>query len=82
MDHQPSPGTAGKEATDRQSAGETRRPPGAGSAPEPAAVTWARARLREQIQQAGAALAPAAQTANTHTRDTDRTPLADKEPEP
>jgi hypothetical protein len=45
-------------------------------------VTWAHTRLRDQIQQAGAGLAPAAQTANMHTRDTDRTPLADKEPEP
>jgi hypothetical protein len=82
MDHQSSPGPAGRAATDRQPTVEACRAPGARSTPEAAAVTWARARLREQIQQAGAALAPAAQTANTQTRETDRTPLADREPEP
>ena len=52
------------------------------SAPEPAPVTWARAQLREQIQQAGSALAQAAEPANRQTRTTDRPPLADMEAEP
>jgi hypothetical protein len=82
MDHPPSPGTAGKVTADRQPAGEPCLPPDARSAPEPAAVTWARARLREQIQQAGAAPAPAAQPTNRQTRKTRRAPLADREPEP
>ena len=51
------------------------------SAPEPAPVTWARAQLREQIQRAGSALAPAAEPANRQTRMTDRPPLADMEAE-
>jgi hypothetical protein len=45
-------------------------------------VTWARAQLREQIQRAGSALAPTAETANRQTRKTDRPPLADMEAEP
>ena len=52
------------------------------NAPDPAAVTWARAQLRERIQQAGAALGPAAETAHRQTREADRSPLADREPEP
>jgi hypothetical protein len=65
-----------------------RRAPEAGraqdgkSAPEPAPVTWARAQLREQIERAGSALAPATEPANRQTRQTDRPPLADMEAEP
>jgi hypothetical protein len=44
-------------------------------------MTWARAQLREQIQQAGSALAQAAEPANRQTRRTDRPPLADMEAE-
>jgi hypothetical protein len=82
MDNQPSPRTAGKVTTDRQPAGEPSRAPDARSAPEPAAVTWARARLRQQIQRAGSALPPSAQPTNRHPRKTDRSPLGDREPEP
>jgi len=66
----------------RQRAAEAGRAQDARSTPEPPAVTWARAQLREQIQRTGAALAPAAQRANRQTRETDRTPLADREAEP
>ncbi len=66
----------------RRRAAEADRAQHARSAPEPAAVTWARAQLREQIQRAGAALAPAAQPANRQTRQTDRSPMADREAEP
>jgi hypothetical protein len=52
------------------------------SAPDPATVTWARAQLREQIQRAGAALAPTAQPTNRQQHEMDRSPLADREPEP
>jgi hypothetical protein len=52
------------------------------NAPDPVPVTWARAQLRERIQQAGAALDPAAETARRQLREADRTPLADREPEP
>ena len=50
--------------------------------PDPAPLTWARAQLRERIQQAGAALAPTTEPADRPTREADRTPLADREPEP
>ncbi len=66
----------------RRRAADAGRAQDARDAPEPAAVTWARAQIREQIQRAGAALAPAAQPANTQTRETDRSPLADREAEP
>jgi hypothetical protein len=49
------------------------------SAPGPAAVTWARAQLRERIQWEGAALAPNTQPANKQIRQTDRSPLGDME---
>lgn len=52
------------------------------SAAEPPAVTWARARIREQIRHAGAALTATSKTADKHTPEPDRSPLADREPEP
>jgi len=52
------------------------------NAPDPVPVTRAPAQLRERIQQAGAALDPAAETARRQLREADRTPLADREPEP
>jgi hypothetical protein len=66
----------------RRRAAEAGRAQDGRNAPEPAAVTWARAQLRDQIQRAGSASAPAAQPANTQARDTDRSPLADREAEP
>jgi len=45
----------------------------------PGAETWTHARLRERIQQAGAALAPATDPAHTQKREPDRVPLADWE---
>jgi hypothetical protein len=82
MDHQPGPGTAGRVTTDRQPADKADSARDDGRAPEPAADTWARAQLRERIQQAGAALAPTAQPADRRTREMDRSPLADREAEP
>ncbi len=66
----------------RQRAAETGRARGAKPAPEPAAVTWARAQLRQRIQQAGAALIPTAQPMDRQTREIDRSPPPDREPEP
>jgi hypothetical protein len=48
----------------------------------PGAETWTHARLRERIQQAGAALAPATEPAHTQEREPDHAPLADWEAEP
>jgi hypothetical protein len=48
----------------------------------PGAETWTHARLRERIQQAGAALAPATDPAHTQEREPDHAPLADWEAEP
>jgi hypothetical protein len=81
MDHQPGPGTAGALTTDRQPADKAGSARNEG-APEPAVITWTRAQLRERIQQAGAALDPAAQPADRQTREIDRSPLADMEAEP
>ena len=66
----------------RRRAAEAGRAKDGRSAPEPTPVTWARAQLREQIQRAGPALAPAAEPTNRQTRNTDRPPLADLEAEP
>lgn len=70
----------------RQIAGQppTRRDPAQdpARAPEHATVTWARAQLREQIQQAGAALTATPSTADRSTPEADPSPLADREPEP
>jgi hypothetical protein len=52
------------------------------STPEPAALTWTRAQLRERIQQAGAALAPAAEPAGRSGREPEHSPAEDREPEP
>jgi hypothetical protein len=52
------------------------------NAPEPAAVTWTRAQLRERIQQTGAALAPAAEPAHRRTREPEHSPVEEREPEP
>ena len=81
MDHQPGPRTAGTATTDRQpqdKAGSARDE----RAPEPAAITWTRAQLRQRIQRTGPALAPTAQPTDKQTRETDRSPLADMEAEP
>jgi hypothetical protein len=50
------------------------------SAPE--AETWTHARLRERIQQAGAALAPATEPAHAQEHAPDHAQLADWEAEP
>ena len=50
--------------------------------PDPAAMTWARAQLREQIQRAGAELAPALPSPGKQPSEADRSPYADREPEP
>ena len=65
-----------------QRAAKAGRAPGTRPAPEAAAVTWARAELRKQIQQVGAVMPPATQPASKQTRETDRIPLADREAEP
>jgi hypothetical protein len=54
----------------------------AGSAPAPVAVTWARAQLRERIQQGWAALDPAAEPAFWRACEPGHSPLADREVEP
>jgi hypothetical protein len=82
MDHQPGPGTAGAVTTDRQPADKAGSARDNKHAPEPAAITWTRAQLRERIQRAGAAPDPTAQPAGGQTREMDRSPLADREPEP
>lgn len=51
-------------------------------APDPAAVTWARAQLREQIQRAAAELDPALQSPGKQPTEADPSPYADREPEP
>jgi hypothetical protein len=60
----------------RQRTAETSPAPDARSTPEPAPVTWTRAELRERIQHTGCALA----AIHRQTRETDRPPLADREP--
>jgi hypothetical protein len=50
--------------------------------PDPAAVTWARAQLREQIQRAGNELDPALQSPGKQPSQADPSPYADREPEP
>ncbi len=82
MDHQPDPGTAGAVATDRQPADKAGIARDDERAPEPAAITWTRAQLRERIQRAGPTLVRAAQSADRPTCEMDRSPLADREPEP
>jgi hypothetical protein len=82
MDHQPRPGTADTVTTDQQppdKAGSARNDE---RAPEPAAITWTRAQLRERIQRAGTAPDPTAQPTDRQTRERNRAPLADREPEP
>lgn len=58
--------------------------PAGNSAGAPASpnVSWTRAQVRDRIQRAGAELAPAAEPPDSHTRKTDRSPYADREPEP
>ena len=81
MDHQPGPETADTVTTDRQLADNAGSARDDERAPEPAAITRTRAQLREQIQRAGAAPDPTAQPTHRQTRETDRAPLADREPE-
>jgi hypothetical protein len=66
----------------RQRAAETGRAKAARNAPEPAAVTWTRAQLRDQIQRAGVSLAPAAAPVHRRTHEPEHAPLADREAEP
>ena len=47
----------------------------------PSNVSWARAQLRERIQRAGTEPAPAHHSPG-HPREADRSPYADREPEP
>jgi hypothetical protein len=63
----------------RQRTAEARRAQDARSALERAPVTWARAQLREQIQQAGAASAPATEPAHRRSHEPEHSPLADRE---
>jgi hypothetical protein len=67
---------------DRSWAAKAARAPGTRSAPEPVGATWARAELREQIQRIWGEEAQAAEPANMQTREIDRSPTADREPEP
>jgi hypothetical protein len=82
MNHQPGPGTADTATTDRQPTGKAGTARNDERALESAAITWTRAHLLEEIQRAGAALALTAQPADEQTREMDRSPLADREPEP
>jgi hypothetical protein len=82
MDHQPGPGTADRATTDQQPADKAGGTRDDERTPEPAAITWTRAQLREQIQRAGAALAATAQYTDRQTCEMDRSSLADREPEP
>jgi hypothetical protein len=52
------------------------------TAREPAAVTWARAQLREQIQRTGATPGAGHPARGQADARTDRSPLADREAEP
>jgi hypothetical protein len=82
MDHQPGPRTAGKVTTDQQPTDEAGHAKDHRRAPEPAAITWTRARLQEQIQHSGAALASIGRAADRQTHDAERPSLADMEAEP
>jgi hypothetical protein len=82
MNHKQGPRTAGAVTTDRQPTGEAGHARDPGHATEPAAITWTRARLREQIQQSRAALDPIVGTADRQTHDAKRSPFADMEAEP
>jgi hypothetical protein len=76
-------GSRGKEAADtRRRTAEADRASDTLSIPDPAAVTWTRAQLRERIQRVGAELAPTAQLSDRQTREADPSPYADREPEP
>jgi hypothetical protein len=66
----------------RRRAAEAGRAQYASSAPEHAPVTWARTQLRERIQRAGAAPAPAAEPAHRRTHEPEHSPLADREAQP
>jgi hypothetical protein len=50
--------------------------------PDPAAMTWARAQLREQIQRAAAELGPPLQPPGKQPSEADPSPYPDREPEP
>jgi hypothetical protein len=65
----------------RQGPAKARHAPGTTSAPEPAGVTWAHAELRDQIQRIWDGESPA-QPAIRQVRDTDRSPVPDREAEP
>jgi hypothetical protein len=82
MDHQPRPEAADTGTTDRQPADKAGTARNDEHAPQPAALTWTRAQLREQIQRAGTAPDPTAQPTDRKTREINRSPLADREPEP
>lgn len=66
----------------RQRAADAGRAQDARSTQERAPVTWARAQLRERIQRAGAALAPAVEPAHRRTHEPEHSPVADREAEP
>ena len=82
MDHQSGPDTAGTVTTHRQPTDKAGCARDDERAPEPAAITWTRAQPRERIQRAGPTLVPAAKPTDRPTREIDRSPLADREPEP
>jgi hypothetical protein len=68
--------------TDRQPANQADRAQDARGAPEPAALTWARAELRERVQRPRAVLPPIAETADRQPHEAEHSPLADMEAEP
>jgi hypothetical protein len=82
MDRQPGPEDPGSVTSDRRPTDKAGSARDDQRAPEPAAVTWTRAQLREQIQQSGAALASIGWTADKQTHEAERPPLADREAEP
>ena len=66
----------------QQLAAEADRAQDTGRHPEPVAVTWAHAQLRDRIQRSGTALAGAAPPAGRRMREADSSPLAEMEAEP
>jgi hypothetical protein len=76
-------GTGGRmTAARRQPMAEPQSAADSAGIPAPPDVSWARAQLRERIQRAGAELAPTLQPPGQQPREADRSPYADKEPEP
>ena len=66
----------------KQSPGRDTNPEPGTRPPEYVIETWVSKQLRDRIQRTGKSLAEVLQAQETHTRETDRSPLADMEAEP